>query len=50
MCKSFKNGNFVVKKHPKRPKTVEDAYLQALVDEDDVQTNLRLAEAFIIIQ
>lgn len=48
----FKNGNFNVKDndHPGQPKKFEDAVLQALLDEDDRQTQKQLADALNISQ
>ena len=42
----FKSGDFEVpgKKHGKSPKTLEDAKLKALFNEDDSQTHNQLAE------
>lgn len=45
--KRFRSGDFDVddKERSGRPKTFEDAELQALLDEDDAQTQEQLAEA-----
>jgi len=48
--KRFKNGDFNTEdKRSGRPKTIEDADLQALLDEDDTQTQDQLAETLNMI-
>lgn len=48
----FKSGDFDVddKEHGKPPKRYEDAELQALLDEDDAQTQKQLAEQLEVSQ
>ena len=48
----FKSGVFYVddKEHGKPPKKYEDADLQALLDEDDAQTQKQLAEQLEVSQ
>ncbi|EFN80122.1 Histone-lysine N-methyltransferase SETMAR, partial [Harpegnathos saltator] len=45
--KRFRSGDFDTedKERSGRPKTIEDADLQALLDEDDTQTQYQFAEA-----
>ncbi|CAK1552420.1 unnamed protein product [Leptosia nina] len=47
LFKRFRSGDFDIedKERTGRPKTIEEVYLQALLDEDDTQTQDQLAEA-----
>ena len=51
-CERFKIGDFDVadKEHGKPPKKYEDVELQALLDEDDSQTQKQLAEQLSVSQ